>query len=187
MELRNIEFSNKPNGEVEVRITDKPVFTLSEKDTDLIDSILLHLEEFYPDCESALKKDYARFSGNRLNYKFRQCRRFLRCNFGRYDSQLDIDNSGVFHFEEMDCPRIGECKYHNEICNPRFETELTTREMEVMQLYCSGFKADQIADRLYISISTVETHKNNSLRKKNIHSLVEFIAWSNKYNIFKNL
>lgn len=71
MKLANIEFSNKPNGEVEVRTLNDQVFTLSENDRDLIDTILDHLEEFYPDAESALKEEYSRFSGNKLNWIFR--------------------------------------------------------------------------------------------------------------------
>lgn len=184
-DLRNIEFNNIPNGDVEVRPLDKPVFTLNEKHTDFIDALLDHAAEFYSECYTALCEEYARFSSNRLNYRFRMARRLLRCNFGEFDSVMDIDHNGVFNFEEVKCPRVGECKYHKIICDPQFDNNLTPRETEVMELFFSGHKSGDIADILYISIKTVEKHKNNALRKLRLHSLTEFNIYASKHNLFK--
>ncbi|MBK5721312.1 helix-turn-helix transcriptional regulator [Dysgonomonas sp. Marseille-P4677] len=184
-DLRNIEFNNTPNGDVEVRPFGEPVFTLSEKHIAFIDALLDYTAEFYPECYTALSEEYTRFSLNRLNYRFRMARRLLRCNFGEFDSIMDIDHNGAFNFEEVKCPRIGECKYHNIICNPQFNSHLTPREFEIMELLYSGYKTTDIADSLIISIKTVEKHKDNTLRKLNLHSLSDFFLHATKYNLFK--
>jgi DNA-binding NarL/FixJ family response regulator len=54
---------------------------------------------------------------------------------------------------------------------------LTPREREVLQLIARGLNNRQIAERLYISIKTVETHRGNMMRKLDVHdraSLVRF-------------
>lgn len=41
------------------------------------------------------------------------------------------------------------------------ETEISTRELEVLQLMAKGLSNQQIADNLYVSVSTVKTHASN--------------------------
>lgn len=53
---------------------------------------------------------------------------------------------------------------------------LTRREKEVLQLIAEGLTNTEIADRLYISASTVDTHRKNLLQKlqaKNTAALVK--------------
>jgi len=182
---KNTEFTNLPNGDVEIRPMDKPVFTLAENHTHFIEALLDYVEEFYPECYNALCEEYMRFSANRIHYRFRMARRMLRCNFGELDSLMDIDHHASLNFEEVKCPRVGECKYHERICRPKFNTNLTSRELEVMEYLYNGYKAESIADILYISINTVETHKSNSLHKLSLHSLTDFIIYANRNKLFK--
>lgn len=54
---------------------------------------------------------------------------------------------------------------------------LTPREREVLQLIARGLNNRQIAERLHISIKTVETHRGNMMRKLDVHDragLVQF-------------
>jgi two-component system response regulator NreC len=54
---------------------------------------------------------------------------------------------------------------------------LTPREREVLQLIAKGFSNRQIAERLQISVKTVETHRGNMMSKLDIHDragLVKF-------------
>lgn len=46
---------------------------------------------------------------------------------------------------------------------------LTPREREVLQLIARGFNNRQIAERLHISVKTVETHRGNMMRKLDVH------------------
>lgn len=53
--------------------------------------------------------------------------------------------------------------------------KLSSREKEVVQLMIDGFMNKEIASRLFISESTVETHRKNIYRKTETHSLPKLI------------
>jgi DNA-binding NarL/FixJ family response regulator len=55
---------------------------------------------------------------------------------------------------------------------------LSVREKEILQLLASGKSNREIADLLHISISTVETHRNNVFQKLNLHNLAELILYA---------
>jgi DNA-binding NarL/FixJ family response regulator len=53
---------------------------------------------------------------------------------------------------------------------------LTSREKEVLELIAEGHTNNEIAQKLFISVSTVDTHRKNLLAKfeaKNIASLIK--------------
>ena len=58
-----------------------------------------------------------------------------------------------------------------------YET-LTSREREVLQLAAEGHNNPEIAERLFISCRTVETHRANLLRKLNLHSQTDLIRYA---------
>jgi len=182
--LKNIEFSDTPTGKVEIRILNEPMFIYEQKHIDFTNALIEYINEFYPEAHKSLCEIYARYASNKLNYNYRMVHRFIRCNFGSHDSKLDIDQLGNFHFEEVKCPLKGECKHWNILCNPTFNTSLSDRELEVMELYYKGFKSCDIAEVLSISIKTVETHKQNSLKKLGLHSLHEFMSYANNNKLF---
>lgn len=51
------------------------------------------------------------------------------------------------------------------------EVLLTRREKEILQLLSDGLKGPQIAEKLFLSPLTVETHRKNLLRKFNANSV----------------
>lgn len=53
--------------------------------------------------------------------------------------------------------------------------ELTPRELEVMQAVSEGLSTKQIADKLFISTRTVETHRMNLLKKFDAQNTAELI------------
>jgi len=55
---------------------------------------------------------------------------------------------------------------------------LSTREKEVMQLLASGKSNREIADLLFISVATVETHRTNIFQKLHLHNLAELILYA---------
>lgn len=59
---------------------------------------------------------------------------------------------------------------------------ITKREKEVLGLICEGFTNPEIAEKLYISLPTVNTHRKSLLAKfgaKNVASLVKMTVESN--------
>lgn len=57
---------------------------------------------------------------------------------------------------------------------------LTTREKEVLQLIGSGLSTKQIAAQLFISINTVQTHRNHLLQKLQVKNSMELIREASK-------
>src|SRR5665213_3348467 len=55
---------------------------------------------------------------------------------------------------------------------------LSVREKEILQLLASGKSNRDIAEQLHISVSTVETHRNNVFQKLHLHNLAELILYA---------
>ncbi len=56
--------------------------------------------------------------------------------------------------------------------------QLTAREQEIMRMLAEGASKGAIADRLHISIKTVENHRANIMRKLDIHSAMELVRYA---------
>lgn len=62
-------------------------------------------------------------------------------------------------------------------------TELTSREIEIVKLFTEGLLYKEIADRLSISIKTVESHKANIMRKLELKSTAGLVKYAIKKQI----
>ncbi len=65
------------------------------------------------------------------------------------------------------------------------QNALTKREKEVIKLVVDGLTNKEIADKLFISIRTVDSHKNNIMQKLNLKSSVELVKYAIKNNLAK--
>ena len=57
------------------------------------------------------------------------------------------------------------------------DTELTSRQLEIARLIADDLTNRQIADRLFLSERTVETHITNMLNKLGLNSRVQLSRW----------
>ena len=60
---------------------------------------------------------------------------------------------------------------------------LTTREVEVLHLIAGGMRNQEIADHLFISLSTVKRHIANSYGKLGVSHRIEAVARANELNL----
>ena len=56
--------------------------------------------------------------------------------------------------------------------------QLTDREVEVLRLLARGYTYKEIAERLFISVKTVETHASNILRKTQTSNRHQLTRWA---------
>ena len=56
--------------------------------------------------------------------------------------------------------------------------ELSAREMEVLRLVALGYTAQQVADQLYISVSTVQTHRAHIMEKLGFRSRAQLVRYA---------
>ncbi len=71
--------------------------------------------------------------------------------------------------------------YVGKSTKPRGETrgaQLTERESESLRHIALGYSNKEIAERLYISVKTVEAHKANALRKLDMHSRIDIVRYA---------
>ena len=184
MDLRSIEFYGTPEGSVMIAEKGKPLREYTDLDRTFTQQMIERIKEFYPEAFAALCELYTRSSLHRNYYEYLIVHRFIRCNFVEYDNRPDIDTNGIFCFEFVSCPLRGECKWSNIICNPKFNSTLSERELEVMKCFYHSMKIEDIADKLFIAIDTVKKHKRNVLQKLNMHSLSEFISYASQNKLY---
>lgn len=62
---------------------------------------------------------------------------------------------------------------------------LTKREQEILKLLSEAKSNREIADTLFISVKTVETHRANIMKKLNLHTLTDLVKYSIRKGITK--
>jgi len=62
--------------------------------------------------------------------------------------------------------------------NPSAYSLLSVREREVLQLLAEGKSTRQTADKLSISVKTVETHRQQLMQKLNLHGIAELTKYA---------
>ena len=86
--------------------------------------------------------------------------------------------------EHIDRVRMGHIIYSvdvsrkilKESMNDHNKYKLSTKETEVLQLIAKGHRNDKIANKLFISRSTVETHIHHIFEKMRVHNRAEAVA-----------
>ncbi len=62
---------------------------------------------------------------------------------------------------------------------------LTKRETEIVRLVADGFKNREVAEKLGISVKTVETHRANIMNKLALRNLAELIRYAIQKGLVK--
>lgn len=62
---------------------------------------------------------------------------------------------------------------------------LSDRQIEILKLWGNSFSNQEIADRLFISVRTVESHKNHIMQKLDLKSTVDLVKFGIKNNIIE--
>jgi DNA-binding CsgD family transcriptional regulator len=66
---------------------------------------------------------------------------------------------------------------------PQFE--LSVREKEILELIQQGLRSKEIADKLFISVNTVNIHRQNILQKMHVNNSLEAVERGRKSGILK--
>jgi two-component system invasion response regulator UvrY len=92
------------------------------------------------------------------------------------DAIIDVNNGNTYICQEV--KNILSDQMLSEEDNAAGLNQLSEREIEVINQIRDGLSSKEIADRLAISIKTVEVHRHNILKKlkvKNTASLINYI------------
>ncbi|MBN2731043.1 MAG: response regulator transcription factor [Balneolaceae bacterium] len=58
------------------------------------------------------------------------------------------------------------------------DRNITDREREILKLVVAGYSSPQIAEKLFISPRTVDTHRNNLMQKLDIHNTASLVRFA---------
>ncbi len=75
-------------------------------------------------------------------------------------------------------------RYGNTVSNNKL-SNLTSREKEILLYVAEGMNNPSLAQKLNISIRTVETHKTSIMRKLGLNSTVDLVKFAIKNNIIE--
>lgn len=185
--LQEIEFYNTPECDIMIKPRGEPVRLLAEtgkENREFITAFISILATFYTKAWEALSELYSKKEPNRLNYEFWIVSRFIRCNFGEYDtSSPDIDVWRRFHFEEVKCPIRCECPLHHVCCKPEFNSTLSFRETNILRLIIQRYKVEDIAPMLHISPHTVSSHLRNIHEKTSTRTIADLVDYWHTHNL----
>ena len=71
--------------------------------------------------------------------------------------------------------------YNN--AHPETIEHLTTRELEILKLAAMEYSTSEIAEKLFISIATVETHRGNLMKKLGVKSAIGMAKFALKHGL----
>jgi two-component system response regulator NreC len=79
---------------------------------------------------------------------------------------------------------IKRAKEHNEI-KPSNRDSLTSRERQVLEFIAHGFTSREIAEKIFLSVSTINTHRANLMQKLNIHDTAGLVRYAVQQGMVK--
>jgi DNA-binding NarL/FixJ family response regulator len=95
------------------------------------------------------------------------------------DALTKISEGGLFFSEEVNSVMTAEAgRASNEI-------NITPREKEIIKLIAKEYSNSQIAEKLFISELTVETHRKNIFRKTNTKSVIGLLKFATENRIIE--
>ena len=74
--------------------------------------------------------------------------------------------------------KTGELFEYKPTDKAKAANTLSSREKEVLKLIATGMVSKQIADKLFISVNTVNTHRQNIIEKLNVSNTAEAIRYA---------
>lgn len=110
-------------------------------------------------------------------------KQYAWCKFGGFDHEADLKVCGQHQIEYFDCPRRNSCPVAAQkllcgVLHVKNDVYLTPREIEVIKATCEGKLDKQIADKLNISINTVNSHRRNIQQKNDTRSKSEMVRFA---------
>lgn len=92
-----------------------------------------------------------------------------------------IAKGGIYFSEEV----LKEMERASELKKDEEEAHLTGREIEIIQLIEKEMTNKQIAETLFLSERTVETHRKNIFRKTNTSSVIGLIKFAYEHKLIR--
>lgn len=77
-------------------------------------------------------------------------------------------------------------RYENYARETKIYSQISKREMQILSLISKGKKNKEMAAELFLSVKTIENHRNNIIRKTKTKSMLTLINDLHKAGYFRN-
>jgi DNA-binding NarL/FixJ family response regulator len=98
---------------------------------------------------------------------------------------IESVHSKGFYFNDAILKAIQTGMRRQKQKNFVIETSLTGREKEILQLICQELTTQEIAERLFISVRTVDGHRNNLLEKTGSRNTAGLVLYAIKNSLIE--
>ncbi len=90
-----------------------------------------------------------------------------------------ISGGGIYFSEEV----LAEMSRASEMKKENAEVHLTNREIEIIRLIEKELSNKQIAEKLFLSERTIETHRKNIFRKTNTSGVIGLVKYAYEHKL----
>ncbi|OOQ60838.1 response regulator transcription factor [Mucilaginibacter pedocola] len=93
-----------------------------------------------------------------------------------------------FYFNNQALNAIRNSANHKSNSNSllsHLQISLTKRERQILELICKEYNNAEIADQLFLSVRTVEGHRNNLISKTNCRNTAGLVLFAIKFGLFE--
>ncbi|MCG8698958.1 MAG: response regulator transcription factor [Bacteroidales bacterium] len=102
------------------------------------------------------------------------------------EALTEVSSGGSYFSQELLCKIISRFNVQNlDQSSKRVDVSFTRRELEVLQLVCSGLTNMEIAEKLFLSPKTVEGHKSKLLSKTGARNTASLVIYAIKNELIK--
>ncbi len=95
-----------------------------------------------------------------------------------------VQNGGSYFSKDIHIgDRDEDFRHTITIEDKQIDEILSRRELEVLRLICKEFSNAEIAGKLFLSVSTVETHRKNLIAKLGVNNTVGLVKFALRNNL----
>ncbi len=170
------EITNKMELHEKLKSLKPEILVVDNDSKDFIDiDELSELYKLYVGTKILVISDYLKkenvqklLNGGVLGYLTKGCER----------NEILTALESVARREKFICNKILDVIFEKKQEEAFNETGLSEREIEIIKLITEKYTNQEIADKLFISIHTVYTHRKNIMKKLNLRSPIELILYA---------
>jgi DNA-binding NarL/FixJ family response regulator len=94
---------------------------------------------------------------------------------------------GTFFTKDIDInAKTDDARNMLTIDSKKVDEILTKREQEILQLVCKEFSNAEIAEKLFLSIGTVETHRKRIIAKLGVNNTVGLVKFAVRHGLIND-
>ena len=101
------------------------------------------------------------------------------------DALHEVSKGGSWFSKEIDVLSENDFRTTLTMTDKEVTEILSRREIEVLKLICKEFSNVEIAEKLFLSVSTIETHRKNIIAKLGVNNSIGLVKFALKNKLIE--